>query len=103
MATIPNHYVSNISEEGILLQGNNLWMPSGREGTVPKYENMATAMGIDLAQNTRPLFKRPLTIEDRDLSPGQIAWGPRIGISKGTERHWRAWIAKHPSVSGFRF
>jgi hypothetical protein len=41
-------YVSNISEEGILLQGNNLWVPSGREGTLPKYENMATAMGIDL-------------------------------------------------------
>ena len=64
--------------------------------------NLSAAMGIDLAQNTRPLFKRPLTIEDRALSPGPIAWGPRIGITKGTERHWRAWIAKHPSVSGFR-
>jgi DNA-3-methyladenine glycosylase len=62
--------------------------------------NLTAAMGIDLAQNTRPLFKRPLTIEDRDLSPGQIAWGPRIGITKGAERHWRAWIAGHASVSG---
>ena len=25
-------YVSNISEEGILLQGNNLWVPTGRDG-----------------------------------------------------------------------
>jgi len=41
-------YVSNISEEGILLQGNNLWVPSGSESGLPKYENMATAMGIDL-------------------------------------------------------
>ena len=24
-------YVSNISEEGVLLQGNNLWMPQGRD------------------------------------------------------------------------
>jgi hypothetical protein len=41
-------YVSNISEEGILLQGNNLWVPSGPPGGAPKYENLARAMGIDL-------------------------------------------------------
>ena len=64
--------------------------------------NLSAAMGIDLALNTSPLFKRPLTIEDCKLIPGAIAWGPRIGISKGTERHWRAWVAGHPSVSGFR-
>jgi hypothetical protein len=40
-------YVSNISEEGILLQGNNLWMPTGTREQ-PVYENMARAMGIDL-------------------------------------------------------
>jgi enediyne biosynthesis protein E4 len=41
-------YVSNISEEGILPQGNNLWVPSGPPGGAPKYENLARAMGIDL-------------------------------------------------------
>ena len=41
-------YVSNISEEGILLQGNNLWMPTGGTAALPKYENLATAMGVDL-------------------------------------------------------
>ena len=41
-------YVSNISEEGILLQGNNLWVPTGRENGLPQYENMATSMGVDL-------------------------------------------------------
>ncbi len=43
-------YVSNISEEGILLQGNNLWVSSGGEAstTVPKFENLARAMGVDL-------------------------------------------------------
>jgi hypothetical protein len=41
-------YVSNISEEGILLQGNNLWVPTGGSSGVPKYENMARAMGVDL-------------------------------------------------------
>jgi hypothetical protein len=41
-------YVSNISEEGILLQGNNLWVPTGTENGLPRFDNMATAMGVDL-------------------------------------------------------
>jgi len=41
-------YVSNISEEGILLQGNNLWVPTGEADGVPRYENMARALGVDL-------------------------------------------------------
>ena len=41
-------YVSNISEEGILLQGNNLWVPTGASGATPKYENLARPMGVDL-------------------------------------------------------
>jgi hypothetical protein len=41
-------YVSNISEEGILLQGNNLWVPTGGSKQMPAYENMARATGVDL-------------------------------------------------------
>ncbi len=41
-------YVSNISQEGILLQGNNLWMPTRVENGLQQYENLATAMGVDL-------------------------------------------------------
>jgi enediyne biosynthesis protein E4 len=41
-------YVSNISEEGILLQGNNLWVPTSEKDGLPHFENMATAMGVDL-------------------------------------------------------
>lgn len=41
-------YVSNISEEGILLQGNNLWVPTGTSDGVPRYENMARTLGVDL-------------------------------------------------------
>jgi len=42
-------YVSNISEEGVLVQGNNLWVPKPG-GPVDKisYENMANAMGVEL-------------------------------------------------------
>ena len=42
-------YVTNISEEGILIQGNNLWVPTGGDAArAPKYENLARAMGVDL-------------------------------------------------------
>jgi enediyne biosynthesis protein E4 len=41
-------YVSNISEEGILLQGNNLWVATGGTDRLPVYENMARAMGVDM-------------------------------------------------------
>ncbi len=41
-------YVSNISEQGVLLQGNNLWVPTSVANGVPKYENLARAMGVEL-------------------------------------------------------
>jgi hypothetical protein len=42
-------YETNISEEGILLQGNNLWVPRvGTAGDQLKYENLARAMGVEL-------------------------------------------------------
>jgi hypothetical protein len=39
-------YVSNISQEGVLIQGNNLWVP--QEGPSLKYENLARDMGVEL-------------------------------------------------------
>jgi enediyne biosynthesis protein E4 len=42
-------YVSNISEESYLIQGNNLWVPrEGTEGDSLKYDNMARDMGVEL-------------------------------------------------------
>jgi hypothetical protein len=42
-------YVSNISEEGILIQGNNLWVPKdGAAGETPRYENLARDFGVEL-------------------------------------------------------
>ena len=42
-------YVSNISEDGTLIQGNNLWVPKeGTQGNAIKYENLARDMGVEL-------------------------------------------------------
>jgi hypothetical protein len=42
-------YVTNISEEGVLLQGNNLWVPrEGTAGDAIQYDNLARDMGVEL-------------------------------------------------------
>jgi hypothetical protein len=42
-------YVSNISENGVLIQGNNLWVPKeGTSGVGTQYENLARDMGVEL-------------------------------------------------------
>ena len=64
--------------------------------------NLTTAMAISLAENRVDLTGDRLFIEDRGLSVGPVAWGPRIGISVATEHPWRAWVDGHPAVSGTR-
>lgn len=42
-------YVSNISEDGVLIQGNNLWVPKeGTTGSRVQFENLARDMGVEL-------------------------------------------------------
>lgn len=42
-------YVSNISEAGVLIQGNNLWVPKeGTAGNSLQYANMANALGVEM-------------------------------------------------------
>ena len=42
-------YVSNISEGGNLVQGNNLWVPVGKTAAGrPRYQNQANTLGVEL-------------------------------------------------------
>ena len=42
-------YVSNISEDGVLIQGNNLWVPKeGTAGDSLSYDNLARAMDVEM-------------------------------------------------------
>ena len=64
--------------------------------------NLTKALGITIEQNRLDLAVSKLTIEDRAISVGSIATGPRIGIRVATERPWRYWVEGHRSVSGRR-
>jgi hypothetical protein len=42
-------YITNISEPGVLIQGNNLWVPrEGTSGDRVFFDNMASGMGVEL-------------------------------------------------------
>ncbi|HEV7747206.1 MAG TPA: CRTAC1 family protein [Pyrinomonadaceae bacterium] len=42
-------YVSNISEDGVLIQGNNLWVPrAGTSGDGLRYDNLARELGVEM-------------------------------------------------------
>ena len=64
--------------------------------------NLTKALGITTTDNRRDLATGKLTIEDRGISVGRIATGPRIGIRVAIERPWRYWVEGHRSVSGRR-
>ncbi len=64
--------------------------------------NLASAMGITLADNRRDLRGDALFIEDRGLEVGEIAWSPRIGINVAVDRPWRCYVVGSPAVSGRR-
>jgi hypothetical protein len=42
-------YKTNISEEGVLIQGNDLWVPRGADAAgTPRYTDVAVAMGVNI-------------------------------------------------------
>lgn len=44
-------YITNISEAGVLMQGNNLWVPSRRStDEIPRYRNIAGNMGVEIGE-----------------------------------------------------
>jgi 3-methyladenine DNA glycosylase Mpg len=57
------------------------------------------AMGISLAENQLDLLGHRVFLEDRCLPGGGLAWGPRVGITVGTERQWRVYALGSPAVS----
>lgn len=62
--------------------------------------NLTLAMGITLAENRVDFLGSRLWVEDRGVRTGLVVWTPRIGISVGVDRPWRAHVDGHPAVSG---
>jgi len=41
-------YITNISEPGVLIQGNNLWVPQTGAGGAPSFQNLAGNLGVEV-------------------------------------------------------
>jgi DNA-3-methyladenine glycosylase len=64
--------------------------------------NLSRALGIGLSENWLDLEGNRLFLEDRGNAPGTIAWGPRVGLTVGTEHEWRCFVVGSRAVSGRR-
>lgn len=64
--------------------------------------NLTRALAIGPSCNRIDLTASALVVEDLGLPALPVSWGPRVGIRVGTDRHWRAFVAGHPAVSGPR-
>ena len=62
--------------------------------------HLTRAMGITLRHNREDLCGTRLYLQDRRQDIAGIVWTPRIGISVGTEHHWRAHVVGSKAVSG---
>ncbi len=62
--------------------------------------NLTHAMGIAVKHTGIDLLGSTLYIEDRGHRIENVVWGPRIGISVGTEHPWRCFADGHVCVSG---
>jgi DNA-3-methyladenine glycosylase len=62
---------------------------------------LTEALGIGLGVNGAPLTEPPFELRDRDSGWDgvEVATGPRIGITKATERPWRFCAADSPFLS----
>lgn len=41
-------YITNISEPGVLIQGNNLWVPGSNDSGTPAFQNLAGNLGVEV-------------------------------------------------------
>lgn len=60
--------------------------------------NLSQALGVTIALNERPLSMPPFSLHMPQERP-EIVTGPRIGISKATEKNWRFAVQGSPYMS----
>ncbi|MFT4217213.1 MAG: DNA-3-methyladenine glycosylase [Micropruina sp.] len=63
---------------------------------------LGQALALTLADSGRRLGEPDLELLPRLGPVGEIATGPRVGVSVAARRPWRFWLASDPTVSSYR-
>lgn len=61
--------------------------------------NLTKAMGIGPRENRIDLCGSLLYIEDRGIEVADVGWGPRVGLTVGTDSPWRCFAVGSDAVS----
>lgn len=90
---------------GEAVQGKDL--ARDRRGPVPDVRlargpaNLAQALGLSIADDGLDLRGR-LRLAAEPHRSDRLRRGPRVGLSRASQRPWRLWLADEPSVSDYR-
>jgi DNA-3-methyladenine glycosylase len=63
---------------------------------------LCQALGIKMTDNRASLLRGRFRVVDDGFRPAKILASPRVGISAGTRKYWRFYIAENPCVSRAR-
>lgn len=85
--------------DGVAIMARRRGLARGMTRVASGPGNVTSALGITLRDSGADLTDGRLTIEPRDAGPGQIARGPRVGITRAVDLPLRFWIAGDPHVS----
>ncbi len=114
------HHAANVSAgpegrgSGVLLRAGQVvsGIEIARERRGPRISDrdlargpgrLTQALGITREHNGTDLFAGgEVTLTPPGEPVGDIAVGPRVGISKAVDRPWRFWVAGDPHVSAYR-
>lgn len=94
--------------EGLALMRRRRRAGGGRADAVHRLccgpGNLARALGITLGDNGADLCapRRRLWIGWGGIDPGPVRWTARVGVARGADRWWRAYVATSRAVSGPR-
>lgn len=83
----------------VLLRAMEILEPEQDSRSASGPGRLGRHIGLSTSFNGTPITESPFQLFTGDTPPDTIATGPRVGVKRGDQRHWRFAIPGHPAVS----